>query len=274
MASEYLGWTQRQPSSHSRSEFDPSRVDRNVLPGGPVTQGYENLVKNIFRPNENSCSNNTLNGPVPSASSLQNAGNSAFMNGILAAAGQPTKISASAMLKMEEQLGKSALDDTMDDEALDGSLDAIYEELGINPSAMHYSSSTAYRPSSQYPVYAPKSSREYREIRDSVSNYNILRLPSNYRTTFRSYKDSPHYKERAEEEWKKNNRQTLVDYKDFGSSPLSPYMYQHHPYMHSQDSRIVGSNFVQLTTRPKDRFLEKIEQTLADVRASPRYSHY
>ena len=38
-----------------------------------------------------------------------------------------------------------------------------------------------------------------------------------------------------------------------------------------QDSRIVGSNFVQVTTRPRDRFLEKIDKTLAEVRAMPRY---
>lgn len=55
------------------------------------------------------------------------------------------------------------------------------------------------------------------------------------------------------------------------SSPLSPYMYQRHPYVQQQDSRIIGSNFVQLTTRPRDRFLEKIDQTLAQVRSMPRY---
>lgn len=79
------------------------------------------------------------------------------------------------------------------------------------------------------------------------------------------------YKVRRDEEWKKNNRQTLIDYKDFDSSPLSPYLYQQHPYVQRQDSRIVGSNFVQLTTRPRDRFLDKIDQTLAEVRAMPRF---
>ncbi|CAJ0562458.1 unnamed protein product, partial [Mesorhabditis spiculigera] len=54
-------------------------------------------------------------------------------------------------------------------------------------------------------------------------------------------------------------------------APLSPYLYQEHPYVRSQDSRIVGSNFVQVTTRPKDRFLEKIDRTLAEVRAMPRF---
>lgn len=55
------------------------------------------------------------------------------------------------------------------------------------------------------------------------------------------------------------------------STPLTPYMYAGHPYVHSQDSRIVCSNFVQITSRPKDRFLEKIDRTLAEVRAMPRF---
>jgi hypothetical protein len=40
--SEYLGLKDHQPS---RSEFDPNRVDRNVMPGGAMTQSYENYVK-------------------------------------------------------------------------------------------------------------------------------------------------------------------------------------------------------------------------------------
>lgn len=31
------------------------------------------------------------------------------------------------------------------------------------------------------------------------------------------------------------------------SSPLSPYLYRDHPYVRSQDSRIIGSNFVQVS---------------------------
>uniref|UniRef100_A0A8R1IKJ1 Uncharacterized protein n=1 Tax=Caenorhabditis japonica TaxID=281687 RepID=A0A8R1IKJ1_CAEJA len=79
------------------------------------------------------------------------------------------------------------------------------------------------------------------------------------------------YKSREDEEYEKFNKKTLIDYKDFDSSPLSPYLYQSHPYVRSQDSRIVGSNFVQLTSRPKDKFLSKIEDTLAMVRDMPRY---
>lgn len=63
----------------------------------------------------------------------------------------------------------------------------------------------------------------------------------------------------------------LVDYKNFNSAPLSPYMYQSHPYVHREDTRIIGSDFVMLTLRPRDAFLDRIDKTLAEVRAMPRY---
>jgi hypothetical protein len=88
--------------------------------------------------------------------------------------------------------------------------------------------------------------------------------------------------------WRNTDRQTLLDYKGTQSqSPFSAHLYQ--GGVQRQDSRIVGSNFVQLTTRPKDRFLEKVslcfhsfwtihppppfklDKTLADIRSEPRY---
>lgn len=63
----------------------------------------------------------------------------------------------------------------------------------------------------------------------------------------------------------------LVDYKNFDSSPLSPYMYKDHPYIHREDSRIVGSDFVMLTLRPRDAFFDRIDKVLAEARAIPRY---
>jgi hypothetical protein len=60
-----------------------------------------------------------------------------------------------------------------------------------------------------------------------------------------------------EDRWRNTDRQTLLDYKDTQhQSPFSAHLYQ--GGVQRQDSRIVGSNFVQLTTRPKDRFLEKV----------------
>lgn len=87
MSSEYLGWQERKPPR----EFD--RFDRDVLPGGPVTQGFENYVKSIFRPEG------------------AQEGRPDLPAGACGLSGDP-KVSAAAILKMEEHLGKEALDDS------------------------------------------------------------------------------------------------------------------------------------------------------------------
>ncbi|XGW15480.1 hypothetical protein V3C99_001167 [Haemonchus contortus] len=203
--------------------------------GGPVTQSYESYVKNIFHP---------MNRLKKDSSQL------AADHGV----------SATSMLNMERSLGRYAIDDSLDsfDESnsfLKTPLEALYSELGMK-SPEH----ALYR---QFPVYMPKQSSEYFAISHGAERRGD-RLPSN--GLYSSYR------EREDEEYAKNNHKTLIDYKNFDSSPLSPYLYRDHPYVRSQDSRIVGSNFVQVTSRPKDRFLEKVEQTLAEVRAMPRYT--
>ncbi|KAI6188557.1 hypothetical protein M3Y98_00367500 [Aphelenchoides besseyi] len=239
MSSEYLGWQERKPPR----EFDTSRFDRDIIAGGEVTKGYESYVKAIFKPQR------PHNPEMPTEfSHLQLPAGASNLSG-------DPKVSAASLLRMEQHLGADALDDSNDHILFDDDmLSSLYTELGAR-------SSTA-RKYSQYPVYSPKTSSEYFSLRDSRPN--PLTVEGNYRGSFRSYKP------REEEDWRKTDRQMLVDYKQFDSSPLSPYMYNQ-PYNRSQDSRIVGSNFVQLTTRPKDSFLEKIDRTLAEVRSSPRY---
>lgn len=58
----------------------------------------------------------------------------------------------------------------------------------------------------------------------------------------------------------------LLDRKKYGSSPLSKHLYSDEKYVHREDSRIVGSDFVMLTLRPNDNFLNKIDKTLAEAR--------
>jgi len=170
------------------------------------------------------------------------------------------------MLKMEEHLGKDALSDELDDTFLESPLDEIYQELGVSGIYGTGASIGRILPHHQFPVYTPKSSSEYFSVMGSVQP-----LRSAYSSRMADYKTPQYtYKEKSDEDWKKKNRQLLVDYKDFDSAPLSPYLYQSHPYVQKQDSRIVGSNFVQLTTRPKDAFLEKIDSTLANIRSTPR----
>ncbi|VDO41348.1 unnamed protein product [Haemonchus placei] len=212
-----------------------SSLKEDTFYGGPVTQSYESYVKNIFHP---------MNRLKKDSSQL------AADHGV----------SATKMLNMERSLGRYAIDDSLDsfDESnlfLKTPLEALYSELGMK-SPEH----ALYR---QFPVYMPKQSSEYFAISHGAERRGD-RLPSN--GLYSSYR------EREDEEYAKNNHKTLIDYKNFDSSPLSPYLYRDHPYVRSQDSRIVGSNFVQVTSRPKDRFLEKVEQTLAEVRAMPRYT--
>ncbi|CAI4227508.1 unnamed protein product [Auanema sp. JU1783] len=203
----------------------------DLLPGGPVTSSYESYVKNIFHPS------NRLK---------RDSHQMATDKGI----------SASTMLKMERTLGRGALDDKYDDDLLKTPLEAMYDELGLKSN-----DNALYR---NYQVYVPKQSSEYY----AIAYGNMKKDPNDLsfgRGVYSSYKD------KADEDYEKNNHKTIIDYKGFESSPLSPYLYQSHPYVRSQDSRIIGSNFVQVTSRPKDRFLDKIDQTLAEVRAMPRY---
>jgi hypothetical protein len=57
--------------------------------------------------------------------------------------------------------------------------------------------------------------------------------------------------------WRNTDRQMLFDCSS-SQTPFSSHLYGGSGSVRRQDSRIVGSNFVQLTQRPKDRFLEKV----------------
>ncbi|VDP41564.1 unnamed protein product [Heligmosomoides polygyrus] len=237
--SSYLGWTDREPLTRAQS----SSIKEKPVFGGPVTNSYENYVKNIFHPM------NRLS---------KDGSQQAADHGL----------SASSMLKMERSLGRYAIDDSLDsfDDSrmfLKTPLESLYAELGLkNSEHAHYR---------QFPVYNPKQSSEYFAI-----SHGAERRPDRY-SSGGCYSS---YREKDDEEYAKNNHKTIIDYKNFdrsgtisrASSPLSPYLYRDHPYVRSQDSRIIGSNFVQVTSRPKDRFLEKVDQTLAEIRASPRYT--
>lgn len=98
MSSEYLGWQERKPPR----EFDNTRFDRDILPGGPVSQGFENYVKSIFRSDSKTAQSNLT------ASKMELPVGASHLSG-------DPKVSASALLKMEEHLGKEALDDSCKD---------------------------------------------------------------------------------------------------------------------------------------------------------------
>lgn len=265
-----LGYTDRVQEQWNRDrEFDPTRVYKNEIAGGPLTHSYENLVKNIFRPEQTNGSGPPL---PPSFASPGDRGGPAGR--ILASQSRP-KISAAAMKRVEDQLGRDALDDTYDDQLWKSPLDEVYKELGIGTTPSLASASTA--PS--FAVYAPKSSVEYFSTASappSISSHRSSTLGT-YRlgapSSLRPLSSAGSGRAEDEHRWRSTDRQTLLDYKDTSSqSPFSAHLYQPGG-VQRQDTRIVGSNFVQLTTRPKDRFLEKLDKTLADIRAEPRYNY-
>ncbi|CAK5091467.1 unnamed protein product [Meloidogyne enterolobii] len=334
-----IGYTDRIQEQWSR-EFDPTRLHKNEISGGPMTKSYENLefegpsvprksshrlgdqpeiglllygilvqlartgelvhllidrlfsydptiflffsVRNIFRPEQ---AEGYGGGafPLPPSFAPPN-GQQGLLNAsqrILGVDNRP-KISAAAMRRVESQLGRDALDDSNDDQLWKSPLDEIYAELGISSSGLLDS-----RPS-LFPVYTPKSSTEY----FSTVTANPSSIPSHRSSALGTYRlgapsslrpistcssssttgwDSLEGEKRGFGNWRNTDKQMLFDCSSTNSqSPFASHLYGGGS-VRRQDSRIVGSNFVQLTQRPKDRFLEKIDKTLADVRSEPRY---
>uniref|UniRef100_A0AC35TSL8 Protein TSSC4 n=1 Tax=Rhabditophanes sp. KR3021 TaxID=114890 RepID=A0AC35TSL8_9BILA len=240
--SAYLGWSEDKPDkAYVRMQ---RKYDTDSAVGGPVTNGYEDYIKSVFKSDKNN------DRSLMSEEQKNPQGVTASSKGI----------SASAMLKMQDHYGKDCLDDGNDlnldlDEDVE-SLDKILADMGVSTGKQYKFQ--------KYPVYKPKSSseyfstlnqRKYTPVNNSTANCDAY-------TTFKTVEPK---------QWKETDRQMIVDYKQFQHSPLSPYMYKNYDYLKNQDSRIVCSNFVQVTTRPRDRFLEKIDKTLAEVRAMPRY---
>lgn len=272
------GYTDRVQEVWSR-EFDPTRLHKNEISGGPMTKSYENLVRNIFRPEQS----DGYGGGPPLPPSFAPPNGQQGLNAtqrILGFDNRP-KISAAAMRRVELQLGKDALDDSNDDQLWKSPLDEIYAELGISSGSMDGRSSL-------FPVYTPKSSTEY----FSTITANPSSIPSHRSSALGTYRlgapsslrpistcssssttgwDSLEGDKRGFGNWRNTDKQMLFDCSSTNSqSPFASHLYGGGS-VRRQDSRIVGSNFVQLTQRPKDRFLEKIDKTLADVRSEPRY---
>ncbi|EFO20468.1 hypothetical protein LOAG_08022 [Loa loa] len=157
-------------------------------------------------------------------------------------------ISAQRMLRVHDLFGSAALNESFDEDIMKTPLEKMFNEYSLTGSADYLS----------YSSYYPTNSV------NSTCNSTVL-------SPFQSKDGYAFYWRKVDDDWKRNNKQMIIDYKGSNNTPLTPYMYAEHPYVRSQDSRIVGSNFVQITSRPKDRFLEKIDQTLAEVRAMPRF---
>ncbi|CAG9539774.1 unnamed protein product [Cercopithifilaria johnstoni] len=157
-------------------------------------------------------------------------------------------ISAHSMLRVHDLLGSAALNESFDEDILKAKSEKMFSEHGLIGSEEYLPYSSYYPTNSTNSTYVSTVSSPF-QSKDSYTSY----------------------RKKANDEWKRNNKQMIIDYKGSDITPLTPYMFAEHPYVRKQDSRIVCSNFVQITSRPKDRFLEKIDRTLAEVRAMPRF---
>uniref|UniRef100_A0A915LF73 Uncharacterized protein n=1 Tax=Meloidogyne javanica TaxID=6303 RepID=A0A915LF73_MELJA len=177
-----IGYTDRIQEQWSR-EFDPTRLHKNEISGGPMTKSYENLVRNIFRP-EQAEGYGGGGFPLPPSFAPPN-GQQGLLNAsqrILGVDNRP-KISAAAMRRVESQLGRDALDDSNDDQLWKSPLDEIYAELGISTPSSLSSGLLDSRPS-LFPVYTPKSSTEY----FSTVTANPSSIPSHRSSALGTYR--------------------------------------------------------------------------------------
>ncbi|VDN02208.1 unnamed protein product [Thelazia callipaeda] len=159
-------------------------------------------------------------------------------------------ISAQSMVRIQDLLGSAALDDSYDEDLTKLPLEKMFSEQGLIGTEDYYKFHSYHR------------TKNHNDYRSYASH-----MPSPFEN-----KDSYLSNRRnADAHWKRNNKQVIIDRKGSDTIPLTPYMYAEHPYVRRQDSRIVGSNFVQITSRPRDSFLDKIDKTLAEVRAMPRF---
>lgn len=183
-----------------------NRLSHEIVPNGPISQGYENYVRNIFQ-NKNAI-NLHKNNEVSSfenlsfpktginfdnltkrsnkyVSSTPTADTLNFDGYGTVGEGRPQNVSAVTMLRMENQLGKEALDDSCflflnnffyvnnildDNTVLKTSLDSIYAELGIDK----LMGSSRLNTTSEYAVYIPKYS--YRNNNSNSSEHSSVKF--------------------------------------------------------------------------------------------------
>uniref|UniRef100_A0A0R3RF95 RHS repeat-associated core domain-containing protein n=1 Tax=Elaeophora elaphi TaxID=1147741 RepID=A0A0R3RF95_9BILA len=246
-------------SNNSTGIYSYVHRDKSVLDDNSTGGGIKNdLAKSTWYPNAASSLENKYDRSIfpdgPIATSFEKYVHNIFRPGNKLPklfAISDNSISARSMLRVQDLLGSAALNESFDDEIMKAPLERMFSEHGLTGTDDYLS----YSSSSYYPT---------------IGTANLT-YTSTALSPFQSKDNYTAYREKANNDWKRNNKQMIIDYKGSDITPLTPYMYADHPYVRSQDSRIVCSNFVQITSRPNDRFLEKIDRTLAEVRAMPRF---
>jgi Ni/Co efflux regulator RcnB len=240
--------------NQQKSEYDPkkARAPLSEPIGGPVTANYSEFIQKIFSP---------ANHIRRSATALADYSDMAYTN----------EIPASLQLKVEMMEAAAELGTKRSDTKLFSPLESMcdtYSRMGLED-----------KPYAKYDVYEPKSNAEWFSVAnrrpqatDTPSiHYKTAKTAAspnqwNYKPPYESTTSRTSSQDTKRFSTRTTPKHYVIDYSNFRSAPLSPYMYRGHEYVKRHDSRIVGSDFVMLTLRPKDDFLKKIDKTLADAR--------
>lgn len=243
--------------NQQKAEYDPkkARAPLSEPTGGPVTANYSEFIQKIFSP---------ANHIRRSASALAEYSDMAYTK----------EIPASLQLKVEQmeaaaEFGttRSRVGDSKVFSPMDSMCD-LYSRYGLED-----------KPYAKYDVYEPKSNAEWfslanrkPQIPDTPSiHYKVAKTATspnywNYKPPYESKTSRISSDESRRYSARTTPKHYVIDYSNFRSAPLSPYLYPAHEYVKRHDSRIVGSDFVMLTLRPNDDFLKKVDKTLADAR--------
>ncbi|VDK80603.1 unnamed protein product [Litomosoides sigmodontis] len=240
-------------NNYSTGDYNYNHKERSVIGNGSFDGVIENgLAKSVWFPRATSSLENKYDRSIfpdgSASASFENYVHNIFRPGNKLPKLSTTSgnsISVHSMLRAHDLLGSAALNESFDQDITTAPLEKMFSEQGLTGSAGYLS---------HYPTNGVKLTYNSRVLSPFQHKDNYISC-----------------REKADEDWKRNNKQMIIDYKGSNITPLTPYMYAEHPYVRNQDSRIVCSNFVQITSRPKDRFLEKIDRTLAEVRAMPRF---
>ncbi|OZC11668.1 hypothetical protein X798_01531 [Onchocerca flexuosa] len=253
--SEYTSRNNSNVSNYSTATHNHSRNDKVMFDDNPDRKTWNDLTKSVWFPSAVSSVENKYDRSIfpdgPMTTSFENYVHNIFRPGNKLpklSYNSGNSISAHSMLRVQDLLGSAALNESFDEDIMKVPLEKMFTEYGLTGCEDYLS----------YSSYYPKNNAS------SIYGSTVV-------SPFQSKDSYTSYRKKANECWKRNNKQMIIDYKGSDMAPLTPYMYAEHPYVRSQDSRIVGSNFVQITSRPKDSFLEKIDRTLAEVRAMPRF---
>jgi len=131
---------------------------------------------------------------------------------------------------------------------------------------------------SKFPVYQTKQSSEYHALlnrnrhgkdKDANDAYQTWSTPRPSTTEEKMFRLSPDSRQTLMPHQPRGEAsKMLIDFADFDvrRQPRSEYMYPGYNYVRSNDSRIMGSNFMMLSLRGPDNWFNKVNKLLEEAR--------